>query len=145
MVFGPLLSNGRHEPKTPSFCGISGDLAQSTRKSLAIAILLFWCAKLKSEIGMNLGHFSQRQSITQRGVRAHPFTARERANTGFLQHLSHLLAANFGRQQREHPFVRYCGALHNSERTITRVSRNPTLARNKKRASLEIFCLFSCV
>ena len=25
------------EPKTPSFCGISGDLAQSTRKSLAIA------------------------------------------------------------------------------------------------------------
>ena len=34
---------------------------------------------------------------------------------------------------------------HQSERTITRVSRNPTLARNKKRASLEIFCLFSCV
>ena len=24
------------EPKTPSFCGISGDLAPSTRKSLAI-------------------------------------------------------------------------------------------------------------
>ena len=34
------------EPKTPSFCGISGDLAQSTRKSLAIAIVRFWCAKL---------------------------------------------------------------------------------------------------
>ena len=33
------------EPKTPSFCGISGDLAQSTRKSLAIAIVRFWCAK----------------------------------------------------------------------------------------------------
>ena len=32
-------------PKTPSFCGISGDLAQSTRKSLAIAIVRFWCAK----------------------------------------------------------------------------------------------------
>ena len=30
------------EPKTPSFCGISGDLAQSTRKSLAIAIVRFW-------------------------------------------------------------------------------------------------------
>ena len=29
------------EPKTPSFCGISGDLAQSTRKSLAIAIVRF--------------------------------------------------------------------------------------------------------
>ena len=34
------------EPKTSSFCGISGDLAQSTRKSLAIAIVRFWCAKL---------------------------------------------------------------------------------------------------
>ena len=33
------------EPKTPSFCGISGDLAPSTRKSLAIAIVRFWCAK----------------------------------------------------------------------------------------------------
>ena len=35
------------EPKTPSFCGISGDLAPSTRKSLAIAIVRFWCAKIK--------------------------------------------------------------------------------------------------
>ena len=35
------------EPKTPSFCGISGDLAPSTRKSLAIAIVRFWCAKNK--------------------------------------------------------------------------------------------------
>ena len=35
------------EPKTPSFCGISGDLAQSTRKSLAIAIVRFWCAKIQ--------------------------------------------------------------------------------------------------
>ena len=33
------------EPKTPSFCGISGDLAPSTRKSLVIAIARFWCAK----------------------------------------------------------------------------------------------------
>ena len=33
------------EPKTPSFCGISGDLAQSTRKSLATAMVRFWCAK----------------------------------------------------------------------------------------------------
>ena len=35
------------EPKTPSssFCGISGELAPSTRKSLAIAIVRFWCAK----------------------------------------------------------------------------------------------------
>ena len=33
------------EPKTPYFCGISGDLAPSTQKSLAIAIVRFWCAK----------------------------------------------------------------------------------------------------
>ena len=38
------------EPKTPSFCGISGDLAQSTRKSLAIAIVRFWCAKLVAKV-----------------------------------------------------------------------------------------------
>ena len=34
------------EPKTPSFCRNSGDLlAPSTPKSLAIAIVRFWCAK----------------------------------------------------------------------------------------------------
>ena len=33
------------EPKTSSFCRISGDLAQSTWKSPAIAIVRFWCAK----------------------------------------------------------------------------------------------------
>ena len=37
------------EPKTPSFCRISGDLAPSTRKSLAIAILRSWCAKPSSQ------------------------------------------------------------------------------------------------
>ena len=37
------------EPKTPSFCGISGDLAPSTRKSLAIAIVRSWCAKERLE------------------------------------------------------------------------------------------------
>ena len=35
------------EAETPSFCGISGDLAPSTRKSLAIAIVRFWCAKIR--------------------------------------------------------------------------------------------------
>ena len=35
------------EPQTPSFCGISGDLAPSTRKSLAIAIVRCWCAKIR--------------------------------------------------------------------------------------------------
>ena len=33
------------EPKTPSFCGISGDLVPSTQKAPAIAIVRFWCAK----------------------------------------------------------------------------------------------------
>ena len=40
---------------------------------------------------------SQPQFITQKGVHAHPLTAREREHW-FLQHLSHFLAANFGRQ-----------------------------------------------
>ena len=40
------------ESKTPSFCGISGDLAPSTRKSLAIAIVRFWCAKSYSFVGL---------------------------------------------------------------------------------------------
>ena len=35
------------EPQSPSFCGISGDLAPSTQKSLAIAIVRFWCAKCR--------------------------------------------------------------------------------------------------
>ena len=33
------------EPKTSSFCRTSGDLAPSTRRSLAIAMMRFWCAK----------------------------------------------------------------------------------------------------
>ena len=37
------------EPKTPSFCGISVDLAPSTRKLLAIAIVRFWCAKSRGQ------------------------------------------------------------------------------------------------
>ena len=37
------------EPKTSSFCRISGDLAPPTQKSLAIAIVRFWCAKLAVE------------------------------------------------------------------------------------------------
>ena len=38
-------------PKTPSFCRIPGDLAPSTRKSLAIAIVRFWCAKIQKQSG----------------------------------------------------------------------------------------------
>ena len=37
------------EPQTPSFCRISGDLAPSTRKSLAIVIVRFWCAKVSKK------------------------------------------------------------------------------------------------
>ena len=39
--FGAAIS----EPETPSFCGISRDLAPSAQKSLAIAIVRFRCAK----------------------------------------------------------------------------------------------------
>ena len=37
-------------PGTSSFCEISGYLAPSTRKSLAIAIVRFWCAKVSSSL-----------------------------------------------------------------------------------------------
>ena len=40
---------------------------------------------------------SERQSITQKGVHTHPLTAREREHW-VLQHLSHFIAVNFGRQ-----------------------------------------------
>ena len=40
---------------------------------------------------------SQPQSITQKGVHTHPLTARERKHC-FLQHLTHCIALNFGRQ-----------------------------------------------
>ena len=43
--FGAAIS----EPETRSFCGISGDLTPSTQKSLAIAIVRFWCAKLLND------------------------------------------------------------------------------------------------
>ena len=43
------------EPKTLSCCGISGDLAPSTRKSLAIAIVRFWCAKQRTQSVENNG------------------------------------------------------------------------------------------
>ena len=63
------------EPKTPSFCGISGDLAPSTRKSLAIAIMRFWCAKLSFHCvlvccvpGVLPLHKNKRNSVASRGV-----------------------------------------------------------------------------
>ena len=49
------------EPKTPSCCGISGDLAPSTRKSIAIAIVRFWCAKSKS--ALKKGHRGRPRKI----------------------------------------------------------------------------------
>ena len=40
------------EPKAPSCCGISGDLAPSTRKSLAIAIVRFGALRLGCLLGI---------------------------------------------------------------------------------------------
>ena len=48
--FGAAIS----EPGTRSFCGISGDLTPSTQKSLAIAIVRFWCAKLRALFGRTI-------------------------------------------------------------------------------------------
>ena len=56
------------EPKIPSFCGISGDLAPSTQKSLAIAIVRFWCAKHireKCSWSMNSNSIRRRRRIRQ--------------------------------------------------------------------------------
>ena len=39
------------ESKTPSVCRISGDLAPSARKSLAIAIVQCWCAMFSTQLG----------------------------------------------------------------------------------------------
>ena len=47
------------EPETSSFCGISGDLAPSTRKSLAIAIVRFWCAKCKVLVFCGSDHLTR--------------------------------------------------------------------------------------
>ena len=52
------------EPKAPSFCGISGDLAPSTQKSLAIAIVRFWCAKLLSHFKYFWGFGPPRRAST---------------------------------------------------------------------------------
>ena len=69
------------EPETPSFCGIPGDLAPSTRKSLAIAIMRFWRAKHEMEDPLaspqttrttdcvNTFYFSHRPSPLLRGRR----------------------------------------------------------------------------
>ena len=57
------------EPKTPSCCGISGDLAQSTRKSLAIAIVRFWCAKVHNQKWHSPKSLQQMLfPLTERGV-----------------------------------------------------------------------------
>ena len=55
------------EPKTHSFCGISFDLGQSTQKSLAIAIVQFWCAKLKL-LGPHI--FRRGEGLPREGVGA---------------------------------------------------------------------------
>ena len=53
------------EAEAPSFCGISGDLAPSTRKSLAIAIVRFWCAKgLWKRAPITGGNFGENQKGT---------------------------------------------------------------------------------
>ena len=44
------LRDAISELETPSFCGISGDLAPPTRKSLAIAIVRLRCAKIRNEV-----------------------------------------------------------------------------------------------
>ena len=50
------------EPEAASFCGISGDLAPSRRKSLAIAIVRFWFGSTLSTAGNSVTS-SERPSV----------------------------------------------------------------------------------
>ena len=52
------------EPETPSFCGICGDLAPPTRKSLVIAIVRFWCAKM--QVSLETGKYRCRKVLRRR-------------------------------------------------------------------------------
>ena len=72
------------EPKTPSFCGSSGDLAPSTRKSLAIAIVRFWCAKLgdKGPLGQDF-HFLLRNPRTPEGFQKGSLKGSLKGSEGF--------------------------------------------------------------
>ena len=56
------------EPKTFSFCRISGDLAPSTEKSLEIAIVRFWCAKNRSERKVGADFWVQRDATKHSSV-----------------------------------------------------------------------------
>ena len=51
------------EPQTPSLCGISGDFVPSTRKSLAIAIVRFWCAKCSAVSAVQLSENCSATSV----------------------------------------------------------------------------------
>ena len=84
------------EPKTSSFCGISGDLAQSTRKSLAIAIVRFWCAKPHSNrtvAVLELGEISP--NIFQKTVPG-------RVRVNFVQNGGHEKVTKTPRKRPEH-------------------------------------------
>ena len=98
-----IIIRGVPHREVPQKC-VRGRASGATLRS--VDVLRVFCSRLYKQ-GVLI---SQRQSITQKGVHAHPLTAREREHW-FLQHVSHFIPLNFGRQQREHPFVRYFGAL----------------------------------
>ena len=57
------------EPKTPSFCGISGDWLRQRGKSLAIAIVRFWCAKISRVQHNFLREYSKNTKNTRKILR----------------------------------------------------------------------------
>ena len=59
------------EAETPSFYGVSGDLAPSTWNSLAIPIVRFWCAKRRVDIIAQLWVESLRR-ISPKRIRSFP-------------------------------------------------------------------------
>ena len=63
------------EPKASSFCRIFGDLAPSTRKSLAIAIVRLWCTKDAIFLGQKIPSKRTRKSFPGRAIAAHKIYA----------------------------------------------------------------------
>ena len=99
---------------SPAWCATKGRLDKQAltliRKSTTIAG--FNCERPDpyNRIPGPWTKLSQPQSITQKGVHTDLLTAREREHW-FFAALWPFLAAAFTTQQREHPFVRYFGAL----------------------------------
>ena len=96
------------ESETPSFCRISGDLASSMRKLLAIAIMRFWCAKCCDDLTCMHEHLDQARVaapclLCRRETLSSPGSSRENKRMGMGRQHSTLLSMpqpSYGRARR---------------------------------------------